>query len=196
MPDVLVYALDESASFDEGVIDSLVTDYEAVIFQLLPYGPAWEFEEGDTMHALVAGLAREPSRVEGRGRDVLDEFPATAQELLSEWETLLALPLPGVDTSDGDTRRANVVTKLTTRGAASEPFFLAQAATAGLPGASIRRDYDPFRCNSECTHALQGRAGYWLYTWTMLLTGAPDVTLEYLVRLYAQAHEIVHFEYT
>lgn len=197
MPDVAIYALDENATLDESVIDALADDYANVVVQLYPYGAAWDFENSEPFGSLVRALAREPYRVERRGRDLIAERPDTTQELLPEWEKSLGLSSGDADV---DTRRAIVIARLQAIGASngSAPFFIAAALVFGASSATIRRDYNPFLCTSECTHALQGRAGFWINAWTLIIDGLtpPQPALEAFVLSYAQAHEIVHFEYT
>lgn len=186
MPDVEINALDDSAALDESVLDLLTEDYNPVVLQLYPYGSAWEFSDAEPMRGLVAMVARESSRVERRGLELLAEFPITSQELLPEWRAMLALDL--------DATAAEVSAALVARGSGNEPFFVALAAAFGF-GLVIRREYDPFLCTSHCRHRLRGRAGFWLYTWTAVINGTPTPALEALILRYAQAHEIVLFEY-
>lgn len=201
MPVVDIFAEDYSGTIDATTFDVVSDDYKRVVPQFLPLGLAWKVKPGGTMDKLHCALAKEPSRVEFRGLNVLEEFdPRTSQELLEDWERVLGLPDPCDD--DPSTvladRQEAAHAKLTARDEVNESFFIELADDLGYPGATIRQEHAPFECGiSDCGDALQGWQGHWTYTWTLILLNSTDndKTLQCLVRLYAQAHIIVHFEY-
>ncbi|HRD47444.1 MAG TPA: DUF2313 domain-containing protein, partial [Caulobacter sp.] len=60
---------------------------------LLPPGAAWARDSEASLTKLLAGLAEEFARVEGRGLALAEEAdPRTATELLGEWEAAFGLP--------------------------------------------------------------------------------------------------------
>jgi len=60
---------------------------------LLPQGEAWHPEPGTEQGAILTGLSKEFARIDSRARDLLRELnPATAVELLPEWEELYDVP--------------------------------------------------------------------------------------------------------
>ena len=201
MPPVDLYALDDNAALDDGLFDVVTDDYKFSILQFLPQGLAWNPTPGGLMDKLFCALSFEPSRVERRGLDLLEEYdPRTTQELLEDWERVLDLPgdcdPPGTQTDDE--RRAAVLAKLTQQAFSSVPFFLDLASDLGYPSAQIIHEHDPFECGiSVCGDALKGDEGHWTYTWTLITgaTSANDAILQCLVREAAQAHVVVHFVY-
>lgn len=173
-------------------------DYCQVLKQLLPQGHAWRLKPDGVFEKLICALGLEFSRVERRMRDLIRESDVReSYELLEDWERLLGLPDCAETPATTAARQAAAHAKLTARSSGNEPFFLAMAARLGYPAAEIRREYDPFLCTSNCDHSLRGWDGSWGVTWTLVAnaTGPNDDTLECMVRAYAQAHEIVLFEY-
>lgn len=201
MPDVDIYALDESATIDDGFFDVVHKDYFQVLRQLLPQGFAWNIKPGGVMERLLCALGYEPARVERRAAELIEEAdPRTTEELLPDWERIAGLP-GACNTNPPTTlegRRAALVAKLTERVAESRTFFLALAAELGYPLAEIRHEHQPFQCGiSRCGDPLQGWHGQWTYAWTLIAnaTTENDDTLRCLVLEYAQAHTTVLFEF-
>lgn len=199
MPAIATYALEDSATIDIGVVDLVrIGPYRRAAKQLYPLGRAWDFED-DTFDSLLSALAREPSRIELRGYQMLAEGPSTATEMLAEWEAALGLPIQDFEPSTVASRRAAIVAKLVTRGSLNITTLATLLTALGYDSFQVFRLYDPFIATSECTHALQGEEGYWLDAWRLEvptpLTGSPDATLEALIRSYLPAHNVVIFEY-
>jgi uncharacterized protein YmfQ (DUF2313 family) len=201
MPDVDFQSLDENATEDQGVFDVTTDDYCPTWPQLLPRGFAWKPKPGGIMDRLFCALAQEASRIERRGRDLIEEMdPRTTQELLEDWERVLALPGPCVEnpptTVEG--RRAAVHAKLANQQFSSRTFFLELAEDLGYPNATISSLHDPFICGgSVCGDPLQGHHGSWTYAWLFTAndTSENDEQLRCLIRESAQAHVIVHFDF-
>lgn len=201
MPDVDFYSLDESATVDEALFDITTTEYAFVIEQLLPQGKAWRWRPGGIAKRLFEGLAYEWSRVERRARELIEEMdPRTTQEMLEDWERVAGLPAicqGGDAPTTVEARQQALHSKLTAKVSGNVPFFLQLAENLGYPDAEIRYEGDPFLCTDPCTDGLYGFEGYWLDTWTLVTndTTENDATLRCLVSDYAQAHEIILFEF-
>lgn len=68
-------------------------DHSAVLRQLLPRGPVWDFAPDGAMAGLLMGLAEEFARFDQRVLDLMEEAdPATALETLDDWERVAGLP--------------------------------------------------------------------------------------------------------
>lgn len=201
MATVDLYALGYSGSIDDSPFDVVTSDYKYSLWQFLLQGLAWKPKPGGLMDKLFCALSYEPSRVERRALDLLEEYdPATMQELLEDWERVLNLPGDCVEpsTQTEDDRREAILAKLTQSSASSEPFFLQLASDLGYASASIVHEHNPFECGvSACGDPLQHDEGGWTYTWTLIAgdTTPNDGILQCLIREVAQAHVTVHFVY-
>lgn len=123
---------------------SLVEKYRRLLGKLLPLGRAWEQLKEDSQQILL-GLAYEFCRVDERAQDLLQEFdPGTADELLTDWETLLGLPDECSPLApDLAQRRQQARQKLAALGGTSKEFYEQVAANLGFD--AIVRDYRAFR---------------------------------------------------
>lgn len=201
MATVALYALDESATIDDALFDVTDKDYKPTVLSLLPFGLAWNPTPNGLMDKLLCALAKMPSRVEKRGLTLIEEMDVrTTEELLDDWERVLGLP--GDCDEDPPTtledRREAAHAKLTGRDEINEGFFLNLAEDLGYPGATIRPEHNPFQMGvSVMGDSFYSDGGHWTYTFTLILANSTpnDGQLQCLVREYAQAHEIVHFEY-
>lgn len=69
------------------------TDYRKQLELLLPSGSAIDPQSGSVLLNLLGGFAEELARIEGRGRDLIDEAdPRTTTELLAEWLAIVGVP--------------------------------------------------------------------------------------------------------
>ncbi len=200
MATVELFALDESATIDDALFDVTTEDYKPTVIQVLPDGLAWKPTPSGKMDKLFCAWSKEPSRVEKRGADLIEEMDVrTTEELLPDWERNLGLP--GSCTNPPttlDDRREAAHAKLTGRDIRNEQFFLDLAADLGYPNASIRREHNPFQMGvSDMGDAFYSDGGHWTYTWTLILLTSTDNdgALQCQMRENAQAHEVVHFEY-
>jgi uncharacterized protein YmfQ (DUF2313 family) len=115
--------------------------YAAQLAALLPTGRAWPRDDGSVLMQLVAAMADELARIDGRASDLFEEGdPRTALELLSDWEGVAGLPdacvpVPG---SIGE-RQAAVHMKVTALGGQSRAWYIARAAALGYAIAIPRR---------------------------------------------------------
>ena len=110
-------------------------DYFQKLRQLLPPGPAFDFELQPDVAALMASLAPELARIDGQDATLLLELnPATATDLLPDWEGYLGLPdvctVPGSQTLEE--RRQAVIDKLTATGAPQRSYYQRIAQRLGI----------------------------------------------------------------
>ena len=107
--------------------------FHAALQALFPRGPIWSREPGSVISAvcgiLVAPYARNSDRAEFL---LVDAFPATANELLPEWEATLGLPDPCAGEAPTlQQRQAQVVARLTYSGGARVADIIAFAESLG-----------------------------------------------------------------
>lgn len=110
-------------------------DYFQKLRQLLPPGPAFDFELQPDVAALMASLAPELARIDGQDATLLLELnPATATALLPDWEGYLGLPdactVPGSQSLEE--RRQAVLDKLTATGAPQLSYYQRMAQRLGI----------------------------------------------------------------
>ncbi|MCQ8240511.1 YmfQ family protein [Rhizosaccharibacter radicis] len=100
---------------------------------LLPFGPIWPRDDGSLVATSAGVLSAPYARHSERCNELLvDAFPATATELLPEWESTLDLPDPCAGPSPTlQLRRAQVVARLTDAGGCSIAYLTGYAATLG-----------------------------------------------------------------
>ncbi|AQS88279.1 bacteriophage tail protein [Neoasaia chiangmaiensis NBRC 101099] len=107
--------------------------FRQALLRLLPSGAIWS-RDPDALPSRLAGVwGRTFFRNGARAANLLtDAFPATAVELLPEWEASLGLPDPcaGTDPTIAS-RQRQVVTRLTDSGGSSIAYFTAFAASLG-----------------------------------------------------------------
>jgi uncharacterized protein YmfQ (DUF2313 family) len=109
-------------------------DYLVDLQALLPRGPAWPRDADAELTKLLAALAEEFARIDGRAEALPWEAnPQTTSELLADWERVAGLPDPctgGLEpTLQG--RRNALVAKLAGSGSASIAYFIAVALALG-----------------------------------------------------------------
>ncbi len=195
--------------------DRAASDYQQLLFALLPQGAVWPRDPDSTLGQTLAALAEEMARVDARALDLLDEAdPRTTYELLPDWEQTCGLPdaCAGLGASLQE-RRAAVVARVTHRGGQSPAYFQDLAASLGY--AATVSEHRPFRAGL-------GRSGDpvygadWVFAWRVTTSqAAPRVLfragqsaagerlaswglepLECAVRAAAPAHTHVIFSYT
>ena len=158
-----------------------VSDYEDVLWRLLPPGPAWSRDNAD-LAAFVKVGARRLAAVDAEARRLLDEGnPYKTLAMLPDWEADFGLP----DSCSAVTptlaeRRASLVARLTDAGGARIPRFLQIARAMGYEGVKTRR-YRSHTCELNCEEPIGGED--WRFVWGMLVPGAVRVveaTCEYV----------------
>ncbi len=180
--------------------------------KLLPQGHAWTSERDSNLRKLVRGMAKAWARVDERADALLlERSPATASELLSDWEEVLGLPGPCPSRAPSDLlRRFAAVARLSFQGGQSSQFFVELAARLGFE--VTVNSIKPATCISECETPLYDAE--WVFAFEV---HAPEVTPffftagtstagERLVEVYTDAleceidkakpaHTVVHFRY-
>ena len=110
-------------------------DYLQQLRQLLPPGPAFDPELEPDLAQLLASWAPELARVDALNDQLrLEQMPATATWLLTDWETYLGLPdactVPGSQTVEE--RRQAVINKLSAKGAPQRSYYMRLASQTGV----------------------------------------------------------------
>ncbi len=148
-------------------------DFVSAMQALLPSGRAWAREPDSNLFKLLLGLALIYEAQTARDNFLLvDAFPATATELLTEWELTLGLPDPCHGPSPTlEQRRDSVVQKLTALGGQSVPYFIAVAAKLGYT--ITVTEFAPYDVADDVAAAIYGTD--WAYAWRV---NAPSVTTD------------------
>lgn len=109
-------------------------DFLVGIQNLLPPGKAWSRSSDSLMTQVLRTWAVGQARAHARQVNLLsDAFPATAYELLPEWEASEGLPDPCAGLSPTDTQRRNqVLARLKNQGGQTIATFVAFAAELGV----------------------------------------------------------------
>ena len=112
----------------------LAADYLQALQALMPRGRAWPRDSNSTQTAVLTGIAAEYERSNTSANTLLVEsFPATAGQMLAEWEAALGLPgIYGVTPGTTAGRQQAVVAALTDTGGQSASYFIGLAATLGV----------------------------------------------------------------
>lgn len=150
--------------------------YRAQLKALLPPGQAFPRDPGTTLDALLDAMAIELARIDARAdRLTIEARPDRTNELLTDWERVAGLPdnCAGVLQSTLQGRRADLVSKLTSRGGQSREYFIAVAAALGYEVTIT--EFRPFRAGlSSAGDPLTN--GAWVYTWRV---NGPETTINY-----------------
>jgi len=148
-------------------------DYTHALQNLMPTGIAWPRSPESTQHAVLSALAQAFQKSDEAGSDLITgAFPATALDLITEWEETLGLP-DECSISEQDSiavRRSAIVSKLLGVGGQSKDYFI--------------RYFEALGYQITITEYRQARAGwsvagdpingeYWPFVW---LVSAPDAT--------------------
>lgn len=152
-------------------------EYARVLRQLLPPGPAMQFEDAENLERLLLAIAESYAAFHGRTCDLLEEIiPDTTSEMLPDWERVAGLPdtcAPAENTVE--TRRAALVAKIRQRGGQSPAFFVQLAADYGYEIEVF--EYRPFTAGIACGEPLSndndGQPDYgWRFVWRVKATSA------------------------
>ncbi|TKA91800.1 DUF2313 domain-containing protein [Guyparkeria sp. SB14A] len=191
-------------------------DYHAQLLALLPRGALWDAlrEPGTTAEQLLAAIAQEPARLDGRAIALLDELdPRTVVEMLEDWERWAGMP----DSCSGlgatiTQRREDLLARLTNTGGQSRRYFIGVAGRLGFPDAEIL-EYDPHTVEATVDAPIYGED--WAHAWTIraptppidqfnadssvdesLGEAAPTTRIECVINRLKPAHTVALFEYT
>nr|WP_194299968.1 putative phage tail protein [Acetobacter musti] len=110
-----------------------VADFKKALLSLLPRGRIWSREPDGLPAQLMEVWAPTYVRQSARAANlIVDAFPATTTELLTEWQETLGLPDPCAgDNPTLAQQRSQIVSRLTDTGGCSEPYFISLAAALG-----------------------------------------------------------------
>ncbi|MBV1835665.1 YmfQ family protein [Acetobacter estunensis] len=107
--------------------------FRRALLTLLPRGRVWSREPDGIPSQIASVWAPTYERQSDRAANLLvDAFPATTTELLTEWQETLGLPDPCAgDNPTLAQQRLQIVSRLTNTGGCSIPYFVAFAASLG-----------------------------------------------------------------
>ncbi|WP_176330981.1 YmfQ family protein [Burkholderia vietnamiensis] len=192
--------------------DLTAADYLAALQALMPRGRVWPRDQDAIQTKTLAGCAPSFARHAARSKNLItDGFPASAYELLPEWESTLGLPDPCAgEAPTVQQRRAQVVARLTATGGQSIAYFTAVASALGY--AITITQFTPSRFGWPIGRPFGGNA--WAFAWQV---SAPTFTIAGLqfggsfgspfsswgnnvlqceIATYAPAHTTVLFSYS
>ncbi|MCP1289811.1 DUF2313 domain-containing protein [Chromobacterium sp. S0633] len=150
-----------------------VSDYEDVLWRLLPPGPAWARDNAE-LAAFVKVAARRLAAVDAAVGQLLDEGnPYKALAMLPDWEADFGLP----DSCSAATptlaeRRASLVARLTDAGGVRIPRFVQIAQALGYEGVTTRR-HRAHTCEFTCEEPINSED--WRFVWTLLVPDGVQV---------------------
>ncbi|GAN91777.1 bacteriophage tail protein [Gluconobacter frateurii M-2] len=138
-------------------------DFQAALLRLLPTGPIWSRSFGSLPSILTkiwgATFARNSSRA---AQLLVEAFPSSTTELLTEWESTLGLPDPCAGLSPTiEQRRTQLVARLTDGGGSSPQYYIQFATALGFD-ISIT-EFAPGRFGRKFGRKFGGRD--WAYAW-------------------------------
>lgn len=189
-------------------------DYLAALQALMPRGRVWPRDPDAVQTDFLSGLAPSCERVSDRANQLLvDGFPETTNELLTEWEQSLGLPDPCAGASPTlQARRAQVVARFAGGGGQSVPYIISYAANLGytititqfVPArVGLLHAGDPlngpdwafaWRVNASTYTLLPFRAGISAAGEPLSFNG--NAVLECELKAIAPAHTTVFFKYS
>jgi uncharacterized protein YmfQ (DUF2313 family) len=150
-------------------------DFLAALQACMPRGRVWPKETDAVQTQTLQGLATPFQQHNDRANYLLvDAFPATAVELLSEWESTLGLPDPCAGESPTlQQRQQQVVARLTNSGGQSAAYYIAYAKALGFD--VTISEFTPFRIGQQAMGAPVGDQD-WAFTWRV---NAPAATIAF-----------------
>lgn len=187
-------------------------DFRHALSALLPRGRAWPRDPDSTLQALLAGLAPAFHLSHSAAADLLvDAFPATAEQMLPEWEATLGLPSAyGTAPTTTAERQQAVVAALTDTGGQSAAYYQQLAARLGF---SITIDqFRAYNVNASVMTPITDDA--WAHTWRVnasasiatsytpavdivqAVPGVGNPLLEYVLARFKPAHTICITSYS
>ncbi|WP_434115845.1 YmfQ family protein [Paraburkholderia caffeinilytica] len=196
-------------------------DYAGVLRRLLPRGRVWTRDgvdnDGGTQAAVLDALAVTAESLDSEALTLIAAgFPATAGQLLPEWDETLGLPDACFGPFANDAaNRQQVVAKLISTGGQSIPYFESLARSLGYV-----IHITEFAIHTVISPVTAPVAGLdWPFTWEVEIIGTPGVrwhrvdgpvrealsflgttpteqVLECLLRRYAPAHTVLIFRYS
>ncbi|MFD1557100.1 YmfQ family protein [Paraburkholderia silviterrae] len=150
-------------------------DFLAALLACMPRGKIWPKDADAVQTQVLLGLATPFQQHNDRANYLLvDAFPATADELLPQWEATLGLPDPCAGESPTlQARRQQVVARLTNSGGQSAAYFIAYAQSLGFEVTITQ--FTPFRMGQQRMGCPLGTQD-WAFAWRV---DAPANTITY-----------------
>lgn len=138
-------------------------DFLSAYLQLLPNGAVWPKETSSVQAQVLRPLMATWEALAASDAALLvDSFPATTTELLTEWQESLGLPDPCAgDNPTLAQQRSQVVSRLTDSGGCSVPYFINYAATLGYT--ITITEFLPSRFGKKFGSTFGGED--WAYAW-------------------------------
>ncbi|CUR45496.1 FIG121501: Prophage tail protein [Alloalcanivorax xenomutans] len=175
-----------------------MNDFTNQLVLLQPPGIGLPTEPDSGWYQLLAGLAAEFERIDGRSADLTKEITLQpgAIELLDEWEDALGINDDPIVPTDPDDRRNNVVAKLSAIGGQTLAYFIGIAQRFGVKTSTVEER--PFEMG---VHGMGDPVGgdEWRHVWSVLTTDvvSSDVRaiLERAINRYKPAHTVALFDY-
>jgi uncharacterized protein YmfQ (DUF2313 family) len=179
------------------------SDFLAALQKLMPRGRAWPRDLSSTQAQVLAGLAPIYAALLARDNNLLvDSFPATAVELLPEWESTLGLPSPAAGPSPTTlARQTLVVARFVGAGGQGVPDYVNYAALLGYT--VTVKGLGPFRAGQSRSGQQLGTVDQ-MFGWTITTPGATSTpfgsygtaVLQYELQRIAPPYTVLNFIFT
>lgn len=132
-------------------------DYQQALMRLLPRGEAWPQRAGSTLAGLLLALADGYARADEQSEALaeVESMPKTAQILLDNWESFLALPDCGALADTIEKREEAAQAKFTMAASLNLHFYEELAASHGYDVTITQ--FFPHNCRRRCTARLVPR---------------------------------------
>jgi uncharacterized protein YmfQ (DUF2313 family) len=150
-------------------------DFPLALQRLLPRGRAWTRDTASTLAAVLNGAGDATYAVHANFVDLLEteSFPATAVQLLTDFETDYGLPDPCTPLNPTiQQRQAALLFKIAAVGGQSIDYFVGVAAALGF--AITITEFEPFSADMACD--LPDYDVGWKFVWQV---NAPSITTFY-----------------
>jgi uncharacterized protein YmfQ (DUF2313 family) len=142
------------------------SDFHQALQNLMPRGRAWSKDPGSIQDKTIACFA--PSWQRGSTDAlalIVNAFPATALDLITEWQATLGLPDPCAGPAPTlIQQRQQIVARLINSGGQSAPYFIAFASVLGYI-VTVTNDA-PFRAGQSHAGSHVGNQD-WFFTWAI-----------------------------
>ena len=132
-----------------------IDDFHSALWNLMPRGRAWSRDAGSVQDLLLSSLAPSYQRQCAASINLLAAaFPATAVDMIPEWQLTLGLPDPCAGAAPTlIQQRQQIVARLVNSGGCTESYYTGLAEQLGYT-ISITNNA-PFRCGqSHCGTSL------------------------------------------
>lgn len=168
-------------------------EYRQQLLALLPRGDAWPKDPDSQQSKVMGALAHEFARVDGRAADLRLEFnPATATEMLDEWEASHGLPdyCATVPTTPEDRRTALMARRLEGHPYHPDDYATALTALGADPFFIEEHAAYPWLCDiGACGDALW--SDEWMHVWSIALSGPRDDAIVCAIERNVQAQTLL-----